>query len=303
MKNRLETRQELGKEPVVEGWIGGKSPIYVERYVFQTVARSVSGLNSTVFVAHFDGAHVQEGAAGQIRTMSLPSQSLLIPPNCVTHWHYAGAVDFAIFYLPEQSSGIVGRLRSLATRLCRPQLLGDPLVGAAALQLLSELQRGEHADHGFMERLAGVMLEQVYRALSIPVSGSVNTGHIHFSRLQAVFGYIREHLADDLSTEVLADCAQVSRAHFCRLFQEVTGGPPHRYVLAARLEQARTMLTTSNYSIARIAQDCGFSSQSHLTSSFRNLHAITPAQFRAHLRRAPSISAPLLDANPNLSCR
>ena len=135
------------------------------------------------------------------------------------------------------------------------------MVGAAALQLLSELQKGDRADTGFMERLAGVMLEQVYRALSIPVSGSVNTGHIHFSRLQAVFGYIREHLADDLSTEVLADCAQVSRAHFCRLFQEVTGGPPHRYVLAARLEQARTMLTTSNYSIARIAQDCGFSSQ------------------------------------------
>ncbi|MGB8422488.1 helix-turn-helix domain-containing protein [Paraburkholderia sp.] len=299
MKNRLETREELGNEPIVEGWIGGALPIYVERYAFQTVERSVSGLNSTVFVAHFDGAHVQEGSAGQARTVSLPSQALLIPPNCATHWHYAGAVDFAIFYLPEQSSGIVERLCSLATRLSRPQLLGDPLVGAAALQLLSELQKGDRADTGFMERLAGVMLEQVYRALSIPVSSSVNTGHTHFSRLQAVFGYIREHLADDLSTEVLADCAQVSRAHFCRLFQEVTGGPPHRYVLAARLEQARTMLTTSNQSIARIAQDRGFSSQSHLTSSFRKLHAITPAQFRVHLKSDNAIAAQILDLSQN----
>jgi AraC family transcriptional regulator len=300
MKSRLETREELGSEPIVEGWIGGQSPIYVERYVFQTAERSVSGLNSTVFVAHFNGAHVQEGFAGQARTMSLPSQALLIPPNCATHWHYAGAVDFAIFYLPEQSSGIVERLCSLATWLSRPQLLGDPLVGAAALQLLSELQKGERADTGFMERLAGVMLEQVYRALGIPVStsSSVNTGHTHFSRLQAAFGYIREHLADDLSTEVLADCAQVSRAHFCRLFREVTGGPPHRYVLAARLEQARTMLTTSNQSIARIAQDCGFSSQSHLTSSFRKLHAVTPAQFRVHLKSDRTIAAPILDVSP-----
>jgi AraC family transcriptional regulator len=298
MKSRLETREELGSEPIVEGWIGGQSPIYVERYVFQTAERSVSGLNSTVFVAHFNGAHVQEGLAGQARTMSLPSQALLIPPNCATHWHYAGAVDFAIFYLPEQSSGIVERLCSLATRLSRPQLLGDPLVGAAALQLLSELQKGERADTGFMERLAGVMLEQVHRALGIPVSSSVNTGHTHFSRLQAAFGYIREHLADDLSTEVLADCAQVSRAHFCRLFREVTGGPPHRYVLTARLEQARTMLTTSNQSIARIAQDCGFSSQSHLTSSFRKLHAVTPAQFRVHLKSDRTIAGPILDVSP-----
>jgi AraC family transcriptional regulator len=149
-----------------------------------------------------------------------------------------------------------------------------------------------------MERLAGVMLEQAYRALGIPVSSSVNTGHTHFLRLQAVFGYIREHLADDLSTKVLADCAQVSRAHFCRLFQEVTGGPPHRYVLAARLEQARTMLTTSSQSIARIAQDCGFSSQSHLTSSFRKLHAITPAQFRVHLKSGRTIAGPILDVSP-----
>jgi AraC family transcriptional regulator len=291
MKNRLETREELGHEPIAEGWIGGPSPIYVERYVFQTGQRSVSGLNATVFVAHFDGAHVHEGSAGQARTMSLPLQALLIPPNCATHWHYAGAVDFAIFYLPGQSSGIVKRLCSLATRLSRPQLLGDPLVGAAAVHLLNELQKGDRADTGFMERLAGVMLEQVYRTLSIPVSGNVNTGHTHFSRLQAVFSYIREHLAEDLSAEVLADCAKVSRAHFCRLFQDVTGGPPHRYVLAARLDQARTMLAASNQPIARIAQDCGFSSQSHLTSSFRKLHAVTPAQFRVHLRRDHAIDA------------
>lgn len=297
MKNRLETREELGHEPITEGWIGGQSPVYVERYVFQTVERSVSGLNSTVFVAHFDGAHVHEGSAGQARTMSLPSQAMLIPPNCATHWHYAGAVDFAIFYLPGQSSGIVERLCSLATQLSRPQLLGDPLVSAAAVHLLNELQKGDRADTGFLERLAGVMLEQVYRTLSIPVSGSVNTGHTHFSRLQAVFSYIRAHLAEDLSAEVLANCAKVSRAHFCRLFQQVTGGPPHQYVLAARLEQARTMLAASNQTIARIAQDCGFSSQSHLTSSFRKLHAITPAQFRVHLRRDHAIDALVSDGS------
>lgn len=297
MKNRLETREELGHEPITEGWIGGQSPVYVERYVFQTVERSVSGLNSTVFVAHFDGAHVHEGSAGQARTMSLPSQAMLIPPNCATHWHYAGAVDFAIFYLPGQSSGIVERLCSLATQLSRPQLLGDPLVSAAAVHLLNELQKGDRADTGFLERLAGVMLEQVYRTLSIPVSGSVNTGHTHFSRLQAVFSYIRAHLAEDLSAEVLANCAKVSRAHFCRLFQQVTGGPPHQYVLAARLEQARTMLAASNQTIARIAQDCGFSSQSHLTSSFRKLHAITPAQFRVHLRRDHAIDALISDGS------
>ncbi|WP_323846972.1 helix-turn-helix domain-containing protein [Microbulbifer magnicolonia] len=51
----------------------------------------------------------------------------------------------------------------------------------------------------------------------------------------------------------------------------------------ARLAQARKLLTLSEMPIARIAQECGFSSQSHLTASFRGAHAVTPAQFRARI--------------------
>jgi AraC family transcriptional regulator len=60
--------------------------------------------------------------------------------------------------------------------------------------------------------------------------------------------------------------------------------PPHRYVLAARLDLARKLLTQSTMPIARVAQECGFSSQSHLTASFRTAHSTTPAQYRAQAR-------------------
>jgi AraC family transcriptional regulator len=62
-------------------------------------------------------------------------------------------------------------------------------------------------------------------------------------------------------------------------------------VLAARLEQARKLLNVTNLPISRIAEDCGFSSQSHLTARFREAHAATPAEFRAHGRQTQ------LDAN------
>ncbi|MNP55787.1 Transposon Tn10 TetD protein [compost metagenome] len=94
---------------------------------------------------------------------------------------------------------------------------------------------------------------------------------------------IHQNLAGDLSVDALAGYAGVSSAHFRRLFQEAVGMPVHRYVLATRLEQARRLLTLSEMPIAHIAQECGFSSQSHLTVSFRAIHAVTPAQFRARL--------------------
>jgi AraC family transcriptional regulator len=137
-----------------------------------------------------------------------------------------------------------------------------------------------------MAMLASVMLEQTYRVLTTPATGGINPRHIHFARLQAVLGYIHEHLAGDLSAQMLADRAQVSLAHFRRLFQEAMGAPPHRYILAARLEQARKLLTMTTHPISRIAGDCGFSSQSHLTASFRAAHAATPAEYRAHVARS-----------------
>jgi len=49
---------------------------------------------------------------------------------------------------------------------------------------------------------------------------------------------------------------------------------------------ARKLLTQSNLPISRIAEECGFSSQSHLTASFRSAHSVTPALYRAHVRKA-----------------
>ncbi len=89
--------------------------------------------------------------------------------------------------------------------------------------------------------------------------------------------------ADDLSVAALAGKAEVSVAHFRRLFNEAMGTPPHRYVLASRLEKARNLLATTTLPIAHIAEECGFSSQSHFTACFRTAHASTPAEYRNHL--------------------
>ena len=39
--------------------------------------------------------------------------------------------------------------------------------------------------------------------------------------------------------------------------------------------------------ISRIAEECGFSSQSHLTERFRTAYAATPAEYREHIERKP----------------
>jgi AraC family transcriptional regulator len=92
-------------------------------------------------------------------------------------------------------------------------------------------------------------------------------------------------LAEDLSAQVL----QPRQCQPGALSTAVSGGQrvrlPSLCVLAARLEQARKLLTMTTLLISRIAGDCGFSSQSHLTASFRTAHAATPAEYREHVKR------------------
>lgn len=286
MKPWQQVRKELKVCPIVEAMIGGPTPLFVERYVYRTHSRSVSGLSGTALVSHLGGPRVQERGSGHLRVDSLASESTLVPAKCPTKWHYTGPVDFAAFYFPDHTEGVQERLRALAEAKAKPLLFADALTGAAAQEIVTELHKGPRADEGFLERLATLMLEQAYRVLTTPATRGFDPRHTHFDRLQAVLGYIHQHLQEELSSETLAEQARVSQVHFRRLFQEAMGTPPHRYVLSARLEQARKLLGTTNLPISRIAEDCGFSSQSHLTERFREAHAATPAEFRAHLARS-----------------
>lgn len=275
----------LGHGPIVVGHIGGPAPLYVERYLYQSLERSVSGLTVTGLVTQFGGARVREseGETGHLRSTSLPTQSLLIPAGVPTHWRYEGTVDFAVFYLLDGESAMMNGLKRLANASDTPIHFSDQLVGASALQLLTEIQKGPHADGGFMERLSGIMLEQCFRVLTTPGTGGINPRHVHFSRLQSVLNFIHENLTGDLSATTLAAQAKLSLAHFRRIFEDALGMAPHRYIMHVRLEQARKLLSATSLPIARIAQECGFSSQSHLTASFRAAHAVTPAEFRASM--------------------
>lgn len=91
---------------------------------------------------------------------------------------------------------------------------------------------------------------------------------------------IEANLDADLSLQALAEESGYSRAHFLRLFRVATGLTPHQYVLSLRLKRAQDQLKQSGSSIIDVAVACGFSSQSHMTSLFRQRLEMTPGEFR-----------------------
>ncbi len=283
MRIEDSVRHQLDAAPITEGVVAGATPLYAERYLLHGRDRTISGHATVRLAGLLNGSCVREGNAGRWRTNTLPGQTLLVPPRCATRWRLSGGVDIAVFYFTAPTQGASGRFVELAAAAAAPLQFFDALVSETMQQIFHELHRGMDCDHQYAGKLADVMLEQACRALVADQTDKrFLPRHAHFHRLQKVLSYIGEHPGEDLSIKMLAHLAGVSQTHFRQMFQEATGQPAHRYVLAKRLEKARKLLAGSSMPVAAVAVACGFSSQSHLTVRFNAAYAITPAAYRKH---------------------
>ena len=100
-------------------------------------------------------------------------------------------------------------------------------------------------------------------------------------RLARVVKHVELHFQTIENVRELADVAALSTFHFCRLFRDTMGMTPMRYVWEHRVQRAQCMLRNSTASLAHIAADCGFRSQSHFTTRFKLITGVTPAVFRS----------------------
>ena len=100
-------------------------------------------------------------------------------------------------------------------------------------------------------------------------------------RLEAVLGYIGEHLHAALTLRDLAAVAHLSPFHFARRFKLSTGLSPHRYIIARRIEQAKHLLCgEEELTLAQVAARPGCWDQGRFTRPFHRLVGVTPKPFR-----------------------
>lgn len=99
-------------------------------------------------------------------------------------------------------------------------------------------------------------------------------------RLAPVLSFIRTHLRETLSVEVLARIAHLSRSRFHAFFMKHMGRAPMDYVKSVRLSEARLRLITTQDTVYRIAEQTGFSNPYHFSREFKRLYGCTPRDFR-----------------------
>ncbi len=103
-------------------------------------------------------------------------------------------------------------------------------------------------------------------------------------RFRELAVWIRENPTGDLRVPALAARAAMSERNFGRAFAAQTGVSPARYVELARLDQAKLLLESSDWPLARVAERSGFGSVPTLLRAFRRHLSVTPEEYRERFR-------------------
>jgi AraC family transcriptional regulator len=99
------------------------------------------------------------------------------------------------------------------------------------------------------------------------------------ARVDRAKAMIATHYAEPLSLSAMARETGMSVFHFARIFAELEGCPPHRFLRDVRLTHARSRLREG----AGVTDTCyavGFGSLSHFVTMFRRRYGVRPSDVR-----------------------
>jgi len=91
---------------------------------------------------------------------------------------------------------------------------------------------------------------------------------------------IHDDYASDLEIGELAKLAGLSHSQFVRRFKATLGVSPKEYLVRVRVRNACRLLEKTDWTVARIATQCGFYDHSHFSHAFRRQTGLSPTGYR-----------------------
>ncbi|MDG2520592.1 AraC family transcriptional regulator [Caulobacter segnis] len=155
----------------------------------------------------------------------------------------------------------------------------DPAVARLAAVVGQGLDDGAEEPLYFRHLVLACCLQAI-RAFGALDDASVRQGGLAPWQAARAKRLLSTDLCMDRGVQAVADECGLSAAYFAKAFKVTTGCTPHRWRLAARIDEARRLLAEEFLAIAQVAAAVGFADQSHLSKAFKRECGISPGAWR-----------------------
>lgn len=178
--------------------------------------------------------------------------------------HIAGANSYELFEELEKSQGNLIKCKDI------PHLR----------KLMFRILDGMKGDNPSTELSVSLDIYKIFTELLNPQSAKAKGENSYEDSIQSVKEYVAENLNEHLTVGRLADVVNLSASHFSRVFKQQTGFSPYDYILISRLNRAKYLLQVTDMTVAAIAYEIGFNSESNFIYFFTENEGISPGKFR-----------------------
>jgi AraC family transcriptional regulator len=196
-------------------------------------------------------------SAQRMQTVRYCTQDLAL---CAAHsekWvRWLAPIDMVTVTLPQQMllSAAYEMNRAGGTELAPTPQFTDRRV----LHLMEALETESNLGFGS----GRLYLDSVLQALAVLLIQSRSTmprlfrphrGGLAPTRLKRLLEYVDNNLDREISLSDLAEAAGLSAAHLCNAFRHSTGKSPHQFVMHARVERAKDLLSKPGLRVIDVA--------------------------------------------------
>lgn len=118
-------------------------------------------------------------------------------------------------------------------------------------------------------------------AMSTPANSAATYRSVEFAE---VLRWCEAHFTEEISVPQLAAKMFLSPSRFAEIWKRETGAPPGEYFRRLKLNQAQTLLRTSDLSAGQIARECGFHDAAQFSRTFKKAFGVSPSAYRKNFK-------------------
>ena len=204
---------------------------------------------------------------------------VLIQPRQEQRYEYFGEDKPEVYWVHFTGSDVKNILRSYNIPMDDPIFYSGASSTYSYLfkEMIHELQ---NCKTGYEDLLA-MYLRQIFllvqrtRQEERPTVSSYIQEEMEFARR-----YFNEHYNEPISIQEYAESRNMSVCYFQRNFKQIVKHTPMQYLLTIRVNNAASLLETTDYSMAEIAAIVGYEDPLYFSRLFRKIKGVSPRDYR-----------------------
>ena len=148
--------------------------------------------------------------------------------------------------------------------------------------MLEEISQKQENYEAVCQNLLEVLLTCMLRNNNLSVVQDSNT--LANRECAQIKNYLDANYSENITLDTLASLTHMNKYYMAHAFTRYTGLSPINYLLQKRIQEGKSLLESTTFSIAQISAMLGFSSQSYFSQAFKKATGKTPISHRNEFR-------------------